>query len=165
MPLSDSIALTYFIQAFNAYQGREVDWAGALGTLRSPNIVAFAAKAAGASCSASAPSSLLSTSAASSPLVILRPPPLESLEFPSSSELASNAARLPSVACKSGEAHPRGVTVCARGLVSVDPAETVAGDALKWLLAALYRNGCVILKHGVPAGICDDAIAELAPYS
>jgi ectoine hydroxylase-related dioxygenase (phytanoyl-CoA dioxygenase family) len=57
---------------------------------------------------------------------------------------------------------PTGVSVSASGLVTVE-AETP--HALDNALAAMLRDGCVVLAGAVSAERCDEAMEQLKPYS
>jgi hypothetical protein len=142
------------LEAFKAYKGRAVDWAGKLSSLN--NVAADATAAvSGAKLGALKGSSLCTYP---------QFPPLHTLQFPDRSRIVQLVTLLPSYAEESGR--PLGVSACPRGLVSVDQEEV--GDdnaALGFLLAALQRDGCVVLRRGISSEVCDEVENQLRPYS
>jgi hypothetical protein len=143
------------LEAFKSYNGRAVDWAGKLSSLKSVPAVANK-HLNGDLLDASKAFTLCDFPDFSSP---------HNHKLPDRSRINNFIDLLPTRGSMAGEA-PLGISTCSKGLVSVDQAE-VGNDetALGFLLAALQRDGCVVLRRGVSSEICDEIEDQFRPYS
>ena len=142
------------LEAFKSYNGRAVDWAGQLSSVEG-----VAAVASSPLCGD------IGVSRAPTPrdYPAFRSP--HEHELPNRSRINDLVVLLPKQGSMAGEA-PSGVSTCPRGLVSVDQKEVGDDDtALGFLLAALQRDGCVVLRSGISSEVCDEIEDQFRPYS